>query len=276
MVLRTGAEATRFRPGDHVYYAGDVTRPGANAQYHVVDERIVGRKPMSLDWAEAAAMPLTTITAWEALFDRMDVSRRVAGAASILIVGGAGGVGSIAIQLARQLTELTVIATASRPETRDWVRQLGAHHVVDHLHPLAEELTAAGLDAPGFVLATTQTARHWPEIIKLIAPQGRIAVIDDSPTLDIVPLKRKAVSVHWEAMFARSTFATPDMGQQGVLLDEVSRLLDAGTLRTTVTERLGPLSATTLSRAHAMIESGRTRGKITLDGVAAHESGGGI
>lgn len=266
VVVEIGPDVSGFRPGDEVFYAGDITRPGTNAEFHLVDERIVGHKPKSLDWSEAAALPLTAITAWEALFDRLYVARPVAGASSILIIGGAGGVGSIAVQLARHLTDLTVIATASRPETRDWVQRLGAHHVLDHSRPLSKEIAAAGLEAPGFVLSTTHTDAHLAEIVKLIAPQGRFALIDDPETLNVAPFKRKTVSVHWEAMFARSTFATADMAEQGILLDSVARLVDAGTIRTTLSERFGPISAANLLRAHALIESGKARGKIVLEG----------
>ncbi|PIO99961.1 zinc-binding alcohol dehydrogenase family protein [Pleomorphomonas carboxyditropha] len=266
-VVATGSEATGFRPGDEVWYAGSIARPGANSQFHLVDERLVGRKPQSLTDAEAAALPLTTVTAWEMLFDRLDVRRGVPGAAeAILIIGGAGGVGSIAIQLARALTDLTVVATASRPETAAWTRDLGAHHVVDHSRPLADEVAGLGIGAPAFVFSTTQTHRHLGEIDKLIAPQGRFGLIDDPDSLDITGFKRKAVSVHWELMFTRSLFETPDMGEQGRLLTEVARLVDAGRLRTTVTEVLRPINADNLRRAHAIIESGRARGKIVLEG----------
>jgi zinc-binding alcohol dehydrogenase family protein len=269
-VVATGPDASLFKPGDTVFYAGDMTRPGTNAELHVVDERIVGRKPKSLDWAQAAALPLTAITAWEALFDRLDVRRPVPGAGeTILIIGGAGGVASVAIQLARRVAGLTVIATASRPETRAWVEDLGAQHVVDHARPLAEQVAALGTGAPGFVFSTTNTDRHLAEIIALIAPQGRFALIDDPSVLDILPFKRKSVSVHWEFMFTRSMFRTADMEAQGVLLNEVSRLVDEGVLRTTVGARFGPINAANLKRAHALIESGRARGKIVLEGFAA-------
>jgi NADPH2:quinone reductase len=265
-VVATGPDATLFKPGDAIFYAGDITRQGTNAEYHLVDERIVGHKPASLDWAQAAALPLTAITAWEALFDRLDVRRPVPGSNAILIIGGAGGVSSIAIQLARQLTGLTVIATASRPETASWVRDLGAHHVIDHSQPLAAQLDA--LTPPGFVFSTTETGKHLAEIAKLIAPQGRFALIDDPAKLDVMSFKRKAVSAHWEMMFTRSTFQTEDMAEQGVLLNEVARLLDAGTLRTTIGENFGPINAANLKRAHALIESGKARGKIVLEGFA--------
>lgn len=269
VVVGVGADVSRFKPGDEVYYAGDITRPGANCEFHLVDERIVGRKPQSLDWAGAAALPLTTITAWEALFDRLDVKRPVAGASSILIIGAAGGVGSIAVQLARQLTDLTVIGTASRPETRTWIMELGAHHVLDHSQPLSDEIARLKLGVPGFVLSTTHTDQHLPEIVKLIAPQGRLALIDDPQVLDIVPFKRKSVSTHWEFMFARSMHQTADILQQAALLDEVSRLVDAGALKTTIAENFGPITAENLTRAHALIESGKARGKIVLEGFAA-------
>jgi NADPH:quinone reductase len=266
IVVATGPDATLFKVGDAVFYAGDITRQGTNAEYHLVDERIVGRKPASLDWAQSAALPLTAITAWEALFDRMDVRRRVAGCNSILIIGGAGGVASIAVQLARRLTGLMVIATASRPETAAWVRELGAHHVIDHAKPLSEQ--TEGLGAPGFVFCTTATDRHVAEIVKLIAPQGRFGLIDDPATLDIVPFKRKAVSVHWELMFTRSMFQTEDMAAQGMLLNEVARMVDCGTLRSTLGENFGAINAANLKRAHALVESGRARGKVVLEGFA--------
>jgi NADPH:quinone reductase len=267
VVVAAGPDATLFRPGDAVFYAGALGRPGTNAEFHLVDERIVGRKPASLGWAEAAALPLTAITAWEALFDRLDIRKPVPGAApAILIIGGAGGVGSIAIQLVRQLTGLTVIATASRPETRDWVRELGAHHVVDHTRPLAAEVAALGLGTPGFVFSTTNTDRHLAGIVELVAPQGRFAVIDDPTAFDANPFKRKSVSVHWEFMFTRSMFETADVAEQGALLNEVARLVDAGTLRTTLAGSFGPVNATNLKRAHALIESGKARGKIVLEG----------
>jgi zinc-binding alcohol dehydrogenase family protein len=267
IVEAIGPDVTEFKPGDEVYYAGALDRPGTNAEFHVVDERIVARKPSSLSWAEAAAIPLTAITAWESLFDRLDVRKPVPGAAqAILIIGGAGGVGSIATQLARQLTDLTVITTASRPETQAWSRAFGAHHVVDHSRPLASEIEGLGIGAPAFVFSTTNTDKHLTEIAKLIAPQGRFALIDDPVTLDVSVLKRKSVSLHWEFMFTRSMFGTADIAEQGKLLTEVARLIDAGTLRTTVAENFGRIDAANLRRAHALIESGRAKGKIVLEG----------
>ena len=267
IVKAVGPDVTAFKPGDAVFYAGAIDRTGANAQFHLVDERIVGAKPESLSFAEAAALPLTAITAWEMLFDRLKVGDPVPGAAkAVLIVGGAGGVGSIAIQLARRLTDLTVIATASRPETKAWAEELGAHHVVDHGKVLSEEIAALGLGAPGLVFLTTHTSQHLPEVIKLIAPQGRIGAIDDPGTLDVMPLKGKALSFHWEMMFTRSMHQTADMQAQGDLLGEVARLVDAGEIRTTLTETYGTINAANLKRAHALIESGTAKGKIVLEG----------
>ncbi|MFC5441733.1 zinc-binding alcohol dehydrogenase family protein [Rhizobium halophytocola] len=266
-VAGIGDKVEGFKVGDAVYYAGSLIRPGTNSQFHLVDERIVGRKPESLGDAEAAALPLTSITAWEMLFDRLDVRKPVPGAANaIVIVGGAGGVGSIAIQLARQLTDLTVIATASREETKDWVRALGAHHVIDHSQPIAAQVDALGLGQPGFVFSTTQTDRHIAEIVELIAPQGRFGLIDDPETLDIKPFKRKSISIHWELMYTRPIFETADMAEQGRLLNEVAGLIDAGRIRTTLTEVMGPIDAATLQKAHALIESGKARGKVVLEG----------
>ncbi|AOO80814.1 zinc-binding alcohol dehydrogenase family protein [Bosea vaviloviae] len=267
IVKAVGPDVKAFKPGDAVFYAGAIDRPGSNAEFQLVDERIVGSKPASLSFAEAAALPLTAITAWEALFDRIKIADAVPGAAkALLIVGGAGGVGSIAIQLARQLTDLTVIATASRPETQAWARELGAQHVIDHGKPLAAEVEALRIGAPGLVFVTTHTLDHLPEIIKLIAPQGRIAVIDDAPALDVMPLKGKSLSLHWEMMFARSLHQTADMQAQGDLLNEVSRLVDAGKIRTTLTETFGTINASNLKRAHALIETNRAKGKIVLEG----------
>jgi NADPH2:quinone reductase len=269
-VAAAGPEARAFKPGDAVFYAGAITRPGANSEFHLVDERLVGRKPAKLDWIEAAALPLTSVTAWEMLFDRLDVRKPVPGAPDLLlIVGGAGGVGSITIQLARRLTGLTVIATASRPETRQWALDLGAHHVVDHSKPLAGEVAALGLGAPAFVFSTTNTDKHLAEIVKLIAPQGRFGLIDDPPALDVNPFKAKSVSIHWELMFTRSTFDTADVAEQGAALNQVSRLVDEDAIRTTLAERFGAINAANLRRAHALIESGRAKGKIALAGFGA-------
>ncbi|MGO8090066.1 zinc-binding alcohol dehydrogenase family protein [Rhizobium leguminosarum] len=267
IVKAVGGDGTLFKPGDEVFYSGVISRPGSNAEFHLVDERIVGAKPKSLDFAAAAALPLTSITAYEALFDRLKVQDAVSGAGrSILIIGGAGGVGSIAIQIARALTDLTVIATASRPETQDWVKELGAHHVVDHSRPIAPQVAALGIGAPGFIFSTTNTDSHIGDIVEAIAPQGRFALIDDPKTLDIVPFKRKAVSVHWELMFTRPLYGTPDMIEQHKLLNKISELVDVGKIRTTLSEIVGPINAANLKTAHAMVESGRMKGKAVLAG----------
>jgi len=267
VVEAVGSEVQNFKQGDAVFYAGSIARPGTNSEYHLVDERIVGHKPASLSDAEAAALPLTAITAWEMLFDRLDVKCPTPqGGNTVLVIGGAGGVGSITIQLLRALTDLTVIATASRPETQDWVRECGAHYVIDHRQPLAPQVEALGLGTPGFVFSTTQTDQHLADIVELIAPQGRFGLIDDPEVLDAMPLKLKAVSLHWEMMFTRSLFDTPDMAEQGKLLNEVAALVDAGHIRSTATEVAGKIDAATLRAVHARIESGSARGKIVLEG----------
>jgi NADPH:quinone reductase len=267
IVRSVGPDVTLFQPGDEIFYAGSITRQGTNAEFHVVDERIVGKKPASLDWAEAAALPLTTLTAWEAFFDRLDVNKPVSGGApAILIIGGAGGVGSVAVQIARQRTDLTVIATASRPETQDWVKTLGAHHVLDHSKPLAPQIEVLGIGAPSFVFSTTHTGDHVADIVELIAPQGRLCLIDDPAGFDIMVFKRKAISIHHELMFTRPIYGTPDMAEQGRILNEASALVDAGKLRTTLTERLSPINAANLKHAHVLIESAKTRGKVVLEG----------
>ncbi|RYF33235.1 MAG: zinc-binding alcohol dehydrogenase family protein [Comamonadaceae bacterium] len=261
-----GSEVQNFKVGDRVYYAGSITRPGANSELHAVDERIAALAPKSLDDAQAAALPLTSITAWELLFDRLGVARGGGAGQSLLVVGGAGGVGSILIQLARQLTQLKVIATASRAETRQWCLDLGAHAVIDHSKPLAAELNAAGLGEVDFVASLTQTAQHYVQIIEALKPQGAIAVIDDMPTLDVMPLKAKSLSLHWELMFVRSRFQTPDMAEQGKLLAEVAALVDAGKVRTTANASFGTINAANLRKAHALVESGRAQGKVVLAG----------
>ncbi|RAK58021.1 zinc-binding alcohol dehydrogenase family protein [Phenylobacterium deserti] len=265
VVLAAGAEVTGFKAGDEVFYAGAIDRAGSNAEQQVVDARIAGPKPKNLSFAEAAALPLTAITAWEALFDRFPIRRSPESKGSILIVGGAGGVGSVAVQLARRLTGLTVIATASRPETQAWVRELGAHHVIDHSRPMAAQLVELGIQ-PEYVFSTTHSDVHFKDIAELIAPQGHLALIDDPETFDVAPLKRKSIAVHWELMFTRSIFQTPDMAEQGRLLAEVSRLVDEGVLKTTLADHFGPINAENLIRAHAFVESGKARGKIVLEG----------
>lgn len=267
VVRAVGPEVTLFKPGDRVYYAGAIQRPGTNSALHLVDERIVGHMPASLDFAQAAALPLTSITAWELLFDRIGVvPGKKPGGKTLLVIGAAGGVGSVLVQLARRLTALTVIGTASRPETQAWVKELGAHHVIDHTRPMTEQLAAIGIPQVDIVLSLTHTGQHLPQILELLAPQGQFGLIDDLPSLDVMPFKRKAISVHWEMMFTRPLFATPDMVAQHQLLNEVAQLVDAGLLRTTLAEHYGPITAANLQRAHAHIESGTARGKVVLEG----------
>lgn len=266
VVEAVGAKVSLFKPGDRVWYAGDITRQGSNAEQQVVDERIVGRAPKSLGFAEAAALPLTAITAWELLFDRLEVKEGQKDGA-LLVVGAAGGVGSILVQIARQLTGLTVIGTASRPETQAWVRDLGAHHVIDHTKPLSEELQRAGVASVTHVASLTQTHLHYAEIIKALAPQGRLGLIDDpAEPLDVMQLKGKSLSLRWESMFTRSMFQTPDMQAQHTLLNRVAELVDAQKLRTTLGDRFGIVNAENLKAAHAFIESGKARGKVVLEG----------
>ncbi|MBW7984826.1 zinc-binding alcohol dehydrogenase family protein [Enterobacillus tribolii] len=263
-VEEVGEQVSLFKPGDEVFYAGSITRPGSYAEYSLVDERIAGKKPVSLDDAAAAALPLTSLTAWELLFDRLEVKPDEKEA--ILIIGASGGVGSILTQLARKLTNLTVIATASRPQTREWITELGAHHVIDHAQSLAEQLKNIGVAQVRYVASLTHTDMHYAQIVEVLKPQGRLAVIDDPDTLDAMPLKRKAISLHWELMFTRSMFQTEDMQRQHDILTKVSELLDDGTLRSTLGEHFGKINAQNLRKAHALIESGKARGKIVLEG----------
>jgi NADPH:quinone reductase len=266
VVVETGREAQLFKPGDEVFYAGSVGRPGANMAFHLVDERIVGRKPRTLDFAAAAALPLTSITAWEAMFDRLDVAKPVPGAArAILILGGAGGVGSIAIQLARQLTDLTIVATASRPETVQWARDMGAHHVVDHKKPLAPQIAALGMGSPAFVFATSPIAGVVADLAELIAPQGRIALINGE-IADLFVFRSKSVSIHFELMFTRPLLQTADIEAQHRLLNEVADLVDSGRVRSTMRENYGRIDAANLMRAMAFLQSGRAIGKVVLAG----------
>lgn len=267
VVESVGSMVTLFKPGDEVFYAGSMDRPGTNSELHVVDERIVGRKPASLSFAEAAALPLTAITAWELLFDRLGVPFGSLGERDILlVVNGAGGVGSILIQLARRLTGLRVVATASRPETIEWCRTMGAHDVIDHHRPLDEALDALGAGPAAYIASLSGTEGHLPAYAKLIAPQGKIAVIDDPKALDIMPFKRKSVSVHWEFMFVRPMFQTRDMIQQHRLLNQVADYVDAGILRTTMTGNAGPIRAANLRSVHAAVEAGKNIGKTVLSG----------
>lgn len=261
VVTATGAEVTLFQPGDEVYYAGTIDRPGTNAEYHVVDERIVGPKPRSLSFAQAAALPLTTITAYETLHDRFRVGPDSTG--TLLVLAGAGGVGSILIQLARALTGLTVVATASRPESRDWVRSMGAHHVADHRDLVASvrEVAPDGVD----YVFSPNTAGRIEEFAELLRPGGAITAIDEPPGLELLPLKGKSISFHWELMFTRPLHGW-DLIAQHNLLAHVAELVDAGTVRTTLTTELKPINAATVRQAHELTETGRTVGKTVISG----------
>lgn len=261
-----GADVQGFAVGDRVYYAGSISRPGTNAEYHTVDARIAAHAPAKLSDAEAAALPLTSITAWELLFDRLGVPPGGGEGQALLVMGGAGGVGSVLTQLARELTQLRIVATASRPETRAWCLDHGAHDVIDHRQPLAPQLAALGLPQIDLVAGLTHTPQYFAQYVDCLRPQGRIALIDDMATLDVVPLKGKSLSLHWEMMFTRSMFGTADMARQGALLAEVAQLADAGRIRSTLTEEFGPVNAANLRRAHARVESGKMIGKAVLVG----------
>ena len=268
VVEAIGNEVTGFKPGDAVYYAGDVTRPGSNAQWQLVDERLVARKPASLDFAQAAALPLTAITAWELLFERMPYAFDGGGTGkSLLVLAGAGGVGSIAIQLAK-LAGFAVIATASRSETIAWCKDLDADHVVDHRQPLTPQLRALGFDKIDAAINLADTNRYWTELGELLAPQGHVGlIVEPSGTLKIGdPYKAKCIGIHWEMMFARPRFRTADMGEQGRILARVADLVDAGALRGTLRETLSPINAANLREAHRRLESGRTIGKLAVAG----------
>ena len=262
VVENVGPEVRNFRVGDEVYYAGDITRSGTNAEFHLVDERIVGRKPSNLSFAEAAALPLTTITAWETLFERLEAKA----GASVLVIGGAGGVGSIAIQLAHW-AGLKVIATASRPETVQWAKEMGADHVINHREPLPPQLEAIGHKQVDYIANFSNTDAYWMVMAEVIRPQGKIAaIVENKSPMDLGLLKSKSASFGWVFMFTRAMYQTPDMAKQGELLNEVTGLSEAETIRTTLTETLTPINAANLRAAHARSESGTTMGKVVLAG----------
>jgi zinc-binding alcohol dehydrogenase family protein len=267
IVDAVGPDAALFKAGDEVFYAGSIQRQGTNSEFHLVDERIVGHKPKTLSFAEAAALPLTSITAWELLFDRLGVAPgKSVDPRTLLIVGGAGGVGSILIQLARRLTGLTVLATASRAETTQWCLDLGAHAVIDHTKPMKQAIETLKLPPVALIAGLTGTEQHYPVLAEILAPQGKFGLIDDPATLNVSLLKAKAGSLHWESMFTRSSFQTIDMIAQHHLLNDVADLIDKGVLRTTLDQSFGAINAANLKRAHALLESGTSRGKIVLEG----------
>lgn len=265
VVVGVGSEVSLFAVGDEVFYAGTFTRAGANAELHCVDERLVGFKPSSLNFAEAAAMPLTSLTAWELLFERLRVAPgKRPDSGTLLVIGGAGGVGSMLIQLARRLTGLTVIATASRPESRAWCLELGAHHVLDHHASISEQLAALGYPQVSHVAALTHTARHLGAIAQAVAVHGQVVIIDDHDTLDIVPFKAKSISLHWEMVFTRPLYQTGDMIAHHHILNEVAALVDAGVLKSTLRELITPFTAASLRKAHALVEQGDRLGKVVV------------
>lgn len=265
IVKAVGEEVSLFEVGDEVWYAGDLGRTGSYGQFQLVDERIVGRKPSKLTFGEAAALPLTTLTAWELLFDRMEVEKENPNK-SILVIGAAGGVGSIMVQLLKQLTQLNIIGTASRDITSAWLKELGADHVINHRHKLSDEFTSHELLEPDYIVSLNATEQHIDEIIKIIKPQGKFGFIDDPKTLNVMPFKRKAVSTHIELMFTRSLYQTEDMIEQHRILNEAARLIDEGVLQTTVGENLGVINAANLRKAHTLLESHAAKGKIVLEG----------
>ena len=268
VVREVGPGVRLFKPGDEVYYAGSIHKPGANSELHVVDERIVGRKPRKLGFAAAAALPLTTLTAWEGLFDRLGISSSGGDSGkTVLLIGAAGGVGSIAIQLAKKLAGLRVVATASRPESSRWVKELGADAVIDHTGDLAAQMKASGVAEADYIFCLTDATPYFPRFAPVVRPQGKLClIVSMSEPVQLTPLMQKNVSIHWEFMFTRSLFQTPDMQRQHEILEAAARLIDNGTLRTTLAESLGPINAANLRRAHQLLERGRTIGKLVLEG----------
>lgn len=265
VVKAVGQQVTQFKIGDRVWYAGSLVRPGSNSEYQLVDERIVGLMPTSLSFAEAAALPLTSLTAWELLFDRLEVQRAAQGA-TLLVIGASGGVGSILVQLARQLTPLTIVATASRPESTAWLQSIGAHHVINHHQDMQAQLKALGIPEVTYVISLNKTDEHFAQIVEVIQPQGKFALIDDPELFDVRKLKRKSVSLHWELMFTRALFNTHDLKRQHEILSQVAQYVDQGLIKTTINQQLGRINAANLKQAHAMLESQQVIGKIVLEG----------
>jgi zinc-binding alcohol dehydrogenase family protein len=270
VVREVGPATQLFKPGDEVYYAGSIARPGANSEFHVVDERIVGHKPRTLGFAAAAALPLTTLTAWEGLFDQLGISRSGADSGkTLLLIGAAGGVGSIAIQLAKKLAGLRVVGTASRPESSRWIQELGADAVIDHTGDLAAQMRAAGTPEADYVFCLTDATPYFPRFAPIMRSQGKLClIVSMSGAVELTTLMQKSISIHWEFMFTRSLFQTPDMQRQHEILDAAAALIDDGTLRTTLGDSIGTINAANLRRAHQMLERGHTIGKLVLEGFA--------
>lgn len=271
VVKQVGTAVTLFKPGDKVYYAGSVTRSGTNSEYHLVDEHIVGRKPSNLSFEEAAALPLTTITAWEALFERLAIEPQKTPATNgktLLIIGGAGGVGSIAIQLAKQVAGLTAIATASRPETVEWCQKMGADFCINHRQKLTTELEKIGISQVDYILCCNDTDGHWSSMAEVIKPQGKIcSIVETERPLDLNLIKNKSVTFAWEFMFTKPVYETKDMLSQHILLNKVAELVEQNILKTTITEKLGRLTVANLAKAHKLLESGKTMGKLVLSEI---------
>lgn len=270
-VEAVGSAVVSFQPGDAVWYAGALDRPGCNSELHLVDQRLVARRPHSLEVAEAAALPLTGLTAWELLFDRLRLPRRGISPGpprSLLVVGGAGGVGSVLVQLVLHLTDFTLISTASRPETRAWLHQHGVKHLIDHRRPMAAQIAKLDLPPVSHAISLTHSADHFADLVELLEPQGALALIDDPApdAINVLALKRKSLALHWELMFTRSLYQTPDMGRQGEILAELADLVDAGVLRTTLHTRCGEITAAALIQAHQRLEQGDAIGKLVLSG----------
>ena len=271
VVDSVGSDVSLFKPGDEVYYAGSFVKPGCNSEFHIVDERIVGTKPESLDFAQAAALPLTSITAWEAIFDRLGVRAEGKDAGKqLLIIGGAGGVGSIATQFAKVIANLTITSTASRPESKKWCQDLGADHVINHYLDIPEQMIELGIKGYDYILCFNDTDEHWQTMASVIAPQGKIcSIVETAGDVDLGALKSKSATFSWEFMFTRSMYETEDMIEQHHLLNHVAELIDAGKLKTTLDTVLKPINAKNLKQAHAEIESRHTIGKIVLEGWAS-------
>jgi zinc-binding alcohol dehydrogenase family protein len=267
VVKDIGSKVTLFKPGDRVWYAGDISRQGSNAELQLVDERIVGHAPQTLSNAEAAALPLTSITAWEMLFERININSNVGNSKPrLMIIGAAGGVGSIMVQLAKTLSNAEIIGTASRKVTKDWLLSLGADHVIDHSKPLIDGLNQLGIDDVTHIVSLTHTQEHYESILECIQPQGKFGLIDDPSFLDATKLKRKSISLHWELMFTRPLYETSDMVKQHEILNEIANMIDRGQLKSTLGENFGRINAQNITKAHELLETDSACGKIVLEG----------